>query len=330
MGVTIRDVARKAKVSISTVSRVLNDTCNVSEDKKLAVERAAHELGYVPNPAARSLHSLKTGGVGILLPFVSGEFYAELLNGVDETVQEEGKLLMISTSHNSEEELRRALKGMHRRVDGLIIMAPSTTAEAVLDGQTDDVPVVFVNTRSEKGEVNLISFDNYSGMKRMTEHLVQRGHRRIGLILGPKDAFDALERERGFRDAHDEAGIELDESLVVPGNYSQQSGHDGAVRLLEREDRPTAIMAANDDSAIGALSAIRDAGLSVPGDVALTGFDDIPSARFAVPPLSTVHVPVREVGVMSIRMLLDQIEQNNGRRPVQRMLPVELRIREST
>lgn len=330
MGVTIRDVARKAKVSISTVSRVLNDTCNVSEDKKLAVERATHELGYVPNPAARSLHSLMTGGVGILLPYVSGEFYAELLNGVDETVQEEDKLLMISTSHNSEEELRGALKGMHRRVDGLIIMAPSTTAEAVLEGHADDVPVVFVNTRSEKGDVNLISFDNHAGMKKMTEHLIQRGHERIGLIRGTKDAFDAKERERGFREAHKEAGFGVDESLVVSGNYSQQSGHDGAVRLLGLKDRPTAIMASNDDSAIGALSAIRDAGLSVPDDIALTGFDDVPSARFTVPPLSTVHVPVRELGVMSIRMLLDQIEQSNGRHPVQKMLPVELRIREST
>ena len=330
MGVTIRDVARKAKVSISTVSRVLNDTCNVSEHKKLAVERAAKELGYVPNPAARSLHSLKTGGVGILLPYVSGEFYAELLNGVDETVQEEGKLLMISTSHNSEDELRGALKGMHRRVDGLIIMAPSTTAEAVLEGQADDIPVVFVNTRSETGEVNLISFDNYAGMKKMAEHLIQGGHERIGLIRGTKNAFDAYERERGYRDAHEEAGLDLDESLIVPGDYSQQSGHDGAVRLLALEDRPTAIMASNDDSAIGALSAIRDAGLAVPDDIALTGFDDVPSARFTVPPLSTVHVPVRELGVMSIRMLLDRIEQRNGRRPVQKMLPVELRIREST
>lgn len=329
MGATIRHVAERAGVSISTVSRVLNDTCKVSDDKRTRVEAAAKALGYLPNPAAQSLHSQRTGGLGILLPFVSGEFFAEFLNGVDEMAQQEGWLLLISTSHNSEEELRAALRGMYRRVDGLIIMAPNTSAELVLRRPADDVPIVFVNTETHQPTVDLITFDNYGGMREMTHHLLERGHTRIGLICGPEPAFDARERLRGYRDAHGQAGVAVQPDLQVPGNYSQQSGHDGAVRLLALPERPTAIMAANDDSAIGALSAIRDAGLRIPEDIALTGFDDVPSARFTVPPLTTVHVPVRELGALSIRLLLERIAQPDGP-PLQRAMPVDLRIRESS
>jgi LacI family transcriptional regulator len=329
MGATIRHVAERAGVSISTVSRVLNDTCKVSDDKRKRVKDAAKALGYLPNPAAQSLHSRRTGGLGILLPFVSGEFFAEFLNGVDEMAQQEGWLLLISTSHNSEQELRAALRGMYGRVDGLIIMAPNASAELVLRRPADEVPIVFVNTESHKPTVDMITFDNYGGMREMTHHFLARGHKRIGMICGPEPAFDARERLRGYLDAHQEAGVDVDPALQVPGNYSQQSGHDAAVRLLALRERPTAIMAANDDSAIGALSAIRDAGLRIPEDVALSGFDDVPSARFTVPPLSTVHVPVRELGALSIRLLLDRIADPEGP-PLQRALPVDLRIRESS
>lgn len=330
MGVTIRDVARSAKVSISTVSRVLNDKCNVSEDKRVRVEKAAHDLGYIPNPAAQSLHTSRTGSLGVLLPFVSGEFYAEFLNGVDQTAQGGDWLLMISTSHNSEDELRAALKGMYRRVDGLLIMAPNITAESVLQQPHDDIPIVFVNTRCENEVVSLLTFDNYGGMRAMTRHVIDRGHTRIGFIRGPVLAFDAAERERGYRDAHDEAGLAVDEELIVPGNYSQQSGHDGVVRLLGLGSRPTAVMASNDDSAIGALSAIREAGLDVPSDIVLTGFDDVPSARFTVPPLSTVHVPVRELGALSIQMLMEYIRTGRAPTPAHQSLDVDVKVRAST
>ena len=329
MGVTIRDVAERAKVSISTVSRVLNDTCNVREDKRVRVLEAAAELGYTPNPAAQSLHSMKTGAIGILLPYVSGEFYAELLNGIDSAAQEGGRLLLISTSHNSEEELEAALKGMYRRVDGILVMAPVTTADAVLQRAPKDIPVVFMNTRTESQHIPLITFDNYGGMRAMTEHLIQKGHRRIGFITGPNCAFDAQDRFRGYREAIHEAGIPLNEDLVVDGEYTQQAGYDGARYLLGLNPRPTAIMTSNDDAALGAMSALREAGLRIPEDVALSGFDDIPSSSFTVPPLTTVHVPVRELGSQSVMLLEAAIDSGlNGSEIV--TLPVELRLREST
>ena len=332
MGVTIRDVAERAKVSISTVSRVLNDTCNVKADKRDRVLDAAAALGYTPNPAAQSLHSRKTGAIGILLPYVSGEFYAELLNGIDSAAQEGGRLLLISTSHNSEDELEAAMKGMYRRVDGLLVMAPVTTSEAVLRRAPRDIPVVFMNTRSEGEDIPLLTFDNYGGMRAMAEHLIARGHVKIGFITGQADAFDAQERFRGYREALHTAGIPLREDLIVDGDYTQQSGFDGAKYLLALGDRPTAIMTSNDDAAIGALSAIREADLLVPDQIALTGFDDIPSALFTVPPLSTVHVPVRELGRRSVEILESAIDMgiNVALKETGEVLPVELRVRESS
>lgn len=330
MGATIRDVADRAKVSISTVSRVLNDTCNVREDKRIRVLEAAAELGYTPNPAAQSLHSMKTGAIGILLPYVSGEFYAELLNGIDAAAQEGGRLLLISTSHNSEEELEAALKGVYRRVDGILVMAPITSADAVLKRAPKDIPVVFINTRTESPWIPLITFDNYGGMRAMTQHLIDKGHRHIGFITGPSEAYDAQERFRGYREALHDAGIPLHEDLVVSGDYTRQAGLEATRRLLHLDPRPTAIMASNDDAALGAMSALREAGLRIPDDVALTGFDDIPSSSFTVPTLSTVHVPVRELGSRSVEMLEEAIDRGLSQHTDVVTLPVELQMRHST
>ena len=330
MGVTIRDVAEHAKVSISTVSRVLNDTCKVKEDKRLRVLSAARELGYTPNPAAQSLHSRKTGAIGILLPYVSGDFYAELLNGIDSAAQEEGHMLLISTSHNSEEELAAALQGMYRRVDGILVMAPVLTSNQVLASAPSGLPVVFLNTRTEGSKIPLISFDNYGGMRQMTEYLIGQGHNRIGFITGSAAAFDAAERFRGYREAIQLAGLPVDEDLVVQGEFTQQAGFEGARRLLSLSEPPTAIMASNDVAAIGALSAIRESGLRVPEDVALTGFDDIPNSSFTFPPLTTVHIPISELGKRSVRLLSSAIAAHGtSDRILSEKLPVELRLRAS-
>lgn len=332
MGVTIRDVAERAKVSISTVSRVLNDTCKVREDKRLRVLSAAEDLGYTPNPAAQSLHSRKTGSIGILLPFVSGDFYAELLNGIDSAAQEEGRMLLISTSHNSEEELAAALKGMYRRVDGILVMAPVLTSNKVLETAPRDIPLVFLNTRTEGSDIPLISFDNYGGMRQMTEHLIQKGHTSIGFITGTDEAFDAMERFRGYREALHLAGIPIKEDLISNGEFTQEAGYKSATYLLSLPEPPTAIMASNDVAAIGVLSAVRDAGLRVPDDIAVTGFDDIPSSAYTFPPLTTVHIPISELGRRSVRLLGATIEGENvaNGRILSEKLPVELRLRGST
>lgn len=330
MGITIRDVARRAGVSISTVSRVLNNTCPVNEDKRRRVEEAARVLGYTPNPAARSLLKRETGGLGVLLPYVGGEFFSELLGGVDRVAQQNGFFLLISTSHRNEAELKAALQGMYRRVDGLLVMAPEMRGGGVRHLVRGSAPMVFVNTEVEDPHLNVLNFDNYGGVYALVKHLLAKGHRRIAYIRGPEGAFDARERLRGYREALREAGLPDTARFEMPGDYSQEAGYAMTLELLARDPRPTAIVGCNDYCAVGVLHALHEAGLRVPEDVALAGFDDVPSARYTQPPLTSVHVPVREMGEAAMHYLIEQVrgEKNGG--PRQQVFPVTLVPRAST
>lgn len=331
MRVTIRDVAHAANVSISTVSRVLNDTCVVSEDKRLLVLEAAKNLNYRPNPAARSLLNKSTGGLGVLLPFVSGEFFSEFLGGIDEAAQKNDFFLMISTSHRHQDEFRAAMRAMDKRVDGLIIMAPELGAEDAASIPSLDEPVVFVNTNIDQRPFDVINFDNFGGAHALTRHLLELGHHRIAHIKGPADARDAQERTRGYRMAMAESGIEDVVALEFQGGFTQESGHAAANRILQMDPRPSAIMAANDYSAMGVLSALHEAGISVPKDVAVAGFDGLASGQFTVPPLTSVRVPVRELGSTAVIRLIDRLHGKLAdTAPLRLDLPVELLIREST
>lgn len=326
---TIRDVAREAGVSISTVSRVLNDTCPVSEDKRRRVEETVARLGYTPDPTARSLLTRQTGGVGILLPSVAEEFFSEFLTGVDRYSREQGYYLLISSSHRSRSEFDRALLSMYGRVDGILVMAPDLGGYDASYPPLQRMPVVYVNTEEQAGN-DVIRFDNYAGFVSITKHLVDAGHRRIAMIMGPPGSFDARERLRGFKAGLAEAGIGSSEDLLIPGDFTRESGYEAVDRILEVEPRPTAIAAANDLSALGALSALHDRGLQVPDEMALTGFDDVPSARFATPPLTTVHVPIRDLGIRAISRLLERIKNGRDLPVGVEELSVELVVRTSS
>ncbi len=327
MRVTIHEVARQAGVSISTVSRVLNNTCPVNEEKRKRVEKAAEALGYTPNPAARSLLKRETGGLGVLLPFVGGEFFSGLLNGIDRASQESDYFLLISTSHRNDRELKKAYRGMAKRVDGLLIMAPSIESGGVERLLHMDVPVVFLNTKVSGEKCDAFLFDNAGGCKLIARHLIELGHRRIAYIRGPERAFDANERLEGYLTVMASAGLD---PLVFEGEYSQEAGYRVAREILTRKPRPTAIIGANDYCAIGALRAIREHGLSVPGVISVAGFDDVLSSSYASPPLTTVRVPVAEMGSQAIERLIDAIRGQVGNRPEQKVFPVKLMIREST
>ncbi len=330
MGITIHDVARRAGVSISTVSRVLNNTTPVSEDKRQRVMEAVHALGYSPNPAALSLLKRETGTVGVVLPYISGEFFAELLIGLDATVQQHDYLLMVSASHRHEPEFRVALKSMFRRVDGLLIMAPELTAEVVHQLLQEDLPVVFMNTPAHSGVFDVFNFDNYGGMYAMTRHLLERGHRRIAFIKGPDGAHDAQDRLRAYRDALAHFGGVVSPTLEFEGDFTIECGHEAAGHILRCAPRPTAIIGANDQSAQGALRVLLKAGVRVPEETALAGFDDIPSARFIMPSLSTVRVPIRMLATRAIERLMVKVKGESRPGIEQHSLTLELVLREST
>jgi LacI family transcriptional regulator len=311
--VTIKDVAREAGVSVATVSRVHNRSAAVNAATRERVAAVAARLGYSPHGAARSLITSRTSTIGVLLPDLYGEFFSEVIRGIDQTAQRHGYHLLISSSHDEERDLDAAVRSMRGRVDGLIVMAPRLGAREAVAALADDFPLVLLNCAVDDAPFDAITVGNFDGARAMVRHLVALGHRRVGFIAGPERNYDAAERRRGWREALREAGVRAPAAWEAPGDFGEASGYRAAQRLLAaRPGRPTAIFAANDAMAIGALSAIREAGLRVPEDVAVAGFDDIPMARYMSPPLSSVHVDIVALGEHATTRLVESVRRAEG------------------
>jgi LacI family transcriptional regulator len=326
--VTIKDVAREAGVSVATVSRVWNEAAFVSPETRQRVAEVATRLGYSPHGAARSLITRTTHAIGVLLPDLYGEFFSEIIRGIDHAAQDDGYHILVSSSHDSKDEIDAALRSMRGRVDGMIIMSPDLEAQRTLHTLQGSFPVVLLNGGAESKAFDTITIDNHEGATAMVRHLIAHGHKRIAMIGGPERNYDAAERLRGYESALAESGIARDDSLEVRGDFSELSGHRAVQQLLALSPRPTAIFAANDSMAIGALSALRERGLRVPEDMAVAGFDDIPLARYMNPPLSTVHVDISLLGERAAALLLSSL-QKGPRARQQLQLSTTLVIRAS-
>ena len=329
MKATIKDVARQAGVSVATVSRVFNNSGPVSDDTRQRIRVVAQRLRYTPNGVARSLSTRRTGTVGVLLPDLYGEFFSEVIRGLDQSAQSRSYHLLLSSSHNQRSDIAAALQVMRGRVDGLVVMSPHIDVEILVANLPDSLPVVLLNSPAAGAGFDALGIDNFGGAFAMVSHLASHGHRHIAMIRGPEHNHDAGERLRGYRAALAACGLEAREELEAPGDFTEQAGHAAVRRLLEAAPPPTAIFAANDSTAIGALSALREAGLQVPGDVAIAGFDDIPIARYLTPPLSSVHVSISELGTMAMDRLLAAIGRGNQHERVQATLPTRLVVRDS-
>lgn len=305
MNVTIKDVARVAKVSVATVSRALNGHDNVTEAVRQAVLKAAEELRYTPHAAARSLSSRRTHTIGVVLPDLHGEFFSELVRGIDQVAREHDQYLLVSSYHGHPEEQGAALRAMRGRVDGLLVMSPYVDdAGHLTQNLSPSLPAVLINTHLPDAGYVSLRIDNHGGAVQMVRHLVERGHRRIAFITGPDDNFDARERLRGYRDALAE-WLPGESEWVLRGDFGEASGHDAGVLLATAPRLPDAVFAANDMMALGCLFAFNQAGVAVPGQVALVGFDDIPLARYVHPTLTTMRVNISELGARALRALLD-------------------------
>jgi len=309
--VTIKDVAREAGVSVATVSRVLNDKGPVSAATRIRIREVAERLRYSPHGAARSLITRKTRAVGVLLPDIYGEFFSELIRGIDLGARRSGYHLLVSSSHGDRAELEAVLRATWGRVDGLIVMSPELEMPALQANLPETLPIVLLNSRSDGAWFDSITIDNHGGAYAMVRHLLDLGHRRIALVNGPAGNFDAAERRRGYRDALRQAQGSWSAELEFEGDFSEEAGYLAGTRILELAPRPTAVFAANDGMAIGVLSAFTDAGVRVPDDISLAGFDDIPISRFTAPALSSVRVPIAELGAHAITRLLHTIGAEN-------------------
>jgi LacI family transcriptional regulator len=325
---TIRDVAREAGVSVATVSRVFNNSGPVRDGTRERIAEVARRLRYTPNSAARSLSTRQTETIGVLLPDLYGEFFSEVIRGIDQLLQTRGWHLLVSSSHNDRADVEAALRAMRGRVDGLLVMSPDLDLRALTENLPANLPVVLLNCEMEDRSNDSFNIDNYGGAVSVTRHLLDLGHHRVGVITGPARNHDARERLRGVRAALEGAGRGWDDAWVVEGDFLEESGYRGATTLLKRGG-PTALIAGNDSMAIGALAALTHAGVRVPEEVAVVGFDDIPIARYVSPPLTTVRVSMPALGSRAAARLLEALDQGPGRERKQELLPTELVIRRS-
>jgi LacI family transcriptional regulator len=326
---TIRDVARLAGVSIATVSRVFNGSPRVSQESARRVRAAATRLDYWPNSGARSLTTNRTHALGVLLPDLFGEFFSEVIRGIDHAARAEKLQILVSSSHADTEELVAAARAMRGRIDGLIAMVPDNGSGNELQQIVRRFPLVLLNPRSRIPGCSTVSIANLGGARAVVRHLLALGRLRIATIRGPRGNVDAEQRLRGYRDALRAASIAPEARLELQGDFTERSGYECGRELLRLRPRPTAVFAANDYMAIGLLRALRDAGVEVPREISVVGFDDIAFALYLDPPLTTVHVDAYALGERATRSLVHFMRAPRPSRCTHFVLPTALSVRAS-
>ncbi len=328
---TIRDVAARAGVSHQTVSRVINGSPNVAEATRMRVLGAIGELGYVPSPMARGLISNRTHSLGVVADDISDGFFARLVAGAEAEARRRGYYLMIGSVEPDDDERGYLRLMLERRVEGLILARPSVplTPADLLPARDAGVPLVAVGSSGLSG-FPVVDVDNRQGGYDATRHLLERGHRRIATIVGPRDWPSAAARLKGYRQALREAGVAEEPALVErASDWGLESGRAAAARLLERGADFTALFAHSDLIALGAIRQLREVSRRVPDDISVVGYDDLPVADYVEPALTTVHQPMHEVGAIAAGILLDQLAGNAAPPRKSYLLPAVLVVRQS-
>lgn len=331
---TIVDVANLAEVSTATVSRVINNTGKVKTSTRKKVLDAIKKLNFTPNINAQILQSKQSRIIGMVFPDASSIYFGEIIRGISNYVNQFGYQIIIGSAHDEEEEMKTVSRFLNgRSVDGLVIMAPSS--------QNDDLfnlpirhgtPVVFISVPPEKAGTTTIVLDNFKMSVKITNHLINLGHCRIAFIHGSPHNYDSQCRYSGYIKALEDNSIEVNPIYSIEGYFTEDSGYQACLKLLEVMPRPTAIFAANDAMAIGAIEAVKDYGLKVPEDIAIVGFDDISTSQYITPALTTVRVPLYKLGQVAGKTILQKINsisENQIAVTEQIMIPLELVIRES-
>ncbi|MGD8623587.1 MAG: LacI family DNA-binding transcriptional regulator [Anaerolineae bacterium] len=316
MSLTLEKIAELSGVSRSTVSRVINAHPHVSDKVRERVWQVIQETGYQPDAAARSLVTRRSQIIGVIIPeavtiLFTDPFFVRFLSGVTSATNSNRYHLMLSLMKDpagQEEMYRRVVRSGH--LDGAIIASARLDDPLIPRLLRDRFPFVMVGRYPDR-HVSYVDIDNVASARMAVEHLIRLGHRRIATITGPLNMVGGADRMEGYRQALVAHGIPLDEALVAHGDFTESSGRKGAQELLPAS--PTAIFAANDTMAIGAVKTLRRADLQVPRDVALVGFDDMPVASAVEPALTTVRQPIERLGEMATELLLDQLERSRDR-----------------
>jgi len=327
---TIRDVAKLAGVAPITVSRVLNNTGYVKPETRQRVEQAAAELHYVPNMLAHSFRSSRTNTLALVLTDITNPFWTTVARGVEDVASVRGySVFFCNTDENEAKQERYLAALLRRRVDGVLLAPASSDGAAVEALLRQNVSVVVLDRRVEGVQVDTVRGDSSDGAYQLVRHLVDLGHRRIALLSGPANLSVSRERAAGYERALCAVGQPLDPALMLSGDFSVQSGRAMMQILLTLPDLPTAIFAANNFIAAGALSAMREVGLRTPEDISVVVFDDLPDPYVTAPMLTVVAQPAYELGQTAARLLLQRLAQPAGE-VYDEILPVRLIVRQST
>jgi len=329
---TQQDVARRARVSYMTVSRVVNNQPNVRQGTRERVLKAIHELSYHPNAAARALSAGQTKNIGMIFPpeeyILARAYFTELSVKLEQNLSSRGYHLFLGSIRSGSED-----PGLHRliaerKVDGLIIFAPAVDDAGVRLLAAENVPFVAVHGRSRGAQYSYVDTDNGAGMRLVLDHVTGLGHRRIAFVCGRLQEINARERLVTYRRFLRSHGIEYDERLVFHGDWSLESGYDAFTALCGKDRRPTTIVFSNDQMALGGIKAAHDRGVSLPQEVSVTGYDDITYASFSSPSLTTVRQPIDDIARIAVDLILERIR---GEAPFKRIvLAPQLIVRSST
>lgn len=325
--VTLEMVAKEAGVSPATVSRILNGTAKVSEEKRRAVQTAIARSGFQPNAMARGLAKGRTMSIGVLTQFIDSPFYGEALRGVEDVLAGSGFIPIFVSGHwNLKDEVERMGLLLGRRVDGVIVLTGRLSDQQLID-YAQTTPIVITGRRLKADNLLSLAVDDFQGGYSATRHLLDYGHTRIAYISGPHDHPDALERLRGYQAALADAGIAFDPDLVAQADFHESGGAMAINQFLNSRRDFTAVFAANDQMAYGARLALYRLNLRVPDDISLIGYDDLPTSLYATPPLTTIRQPVYELGKLAAQAMLGML---NGQSIDPTLPPLELIIRETT
>jgi LacI family transcriptional regulator, galactose operon repressor len=326
---TIYDVARLAGVSTATVSRALNDRGPIAPATRAAIDAAVARLGYEPNTIARSLATKSTQTIALLLPDISNPFYAALVSGIQQRAFATGHTMLLCMTESDAEREEQYLGLLRaKQVDGVLVdglvLPPDRIAQFVREG----LPIVCLDRDIDSTSVPLVQVDNRLGAQLATQHLLSLGHRRIAHVAGASGLGISGQRVAGYRSAYDVVGLAPEPTLLEVGSFTEEGGYEATLALLRRTPF-TAVFAANDLSAIGAINALIENGRSVPGDVSVVGFDDLRLSQFTTPALTTIHQPALEIGDRATQLL---IELASGRkvRKLRHVLEPRLVVRDST
>ncbi|MDQ1913109.1 LacI family DNA-binding transcriptional regulator [Paenibacillus sp. GD4] len=328
MSVTIKDIAKLAGVSHTTVSRALNDSPLINPETKERIKALAHELDYTPNYSAKSLVLDRSYNLGLFFSTLhtgtSAGFLYESIKGVNDVIKDQYNLIVRGI-----DDYRSYHKINRKSYDGLIVMSQSESDQAFIEYVTQkDIPLVVLNRRVDSVEVMNLVPDDQSGAYQVVEYLLRMGHRRIGIIEGKTGFRSTLERRAGYEEAMRMYDATVHPELCMPGNYDAESGYASMLRMLKQPLRPTAVFCFNDDMALGAVKAIQEQGLTVPGDISVVGFDNHLFSAFMTPSLTTVRRPIEAIGREGAAKLLSFIEKKQVERSTE-LYHTELVIRDS-